>query len=58
MIVIATTGAIFGEFREVKPLPEGKHLFLNPIEEAENMVGKDRVIAVRIDDESAPPPSA
>lgn len=39
--------ATFGEMLPVEPLRAGQHLHIDPIEEAEAMVGKDRVIVVK-----------
>lgn len=40
---------VFGEKLEVRPLDKGQHEHRNPIEEAEQMAGKDRVEVMVID---------
>jgi hypothetical protein len=40
----------YGETREVEAMPDGVHEYRNPIAEAEEVVGKDRVIVVRPED--------
>lgn len=39
--------AKFGATREVEPLPEGMWSYKNPIVEAEELVGKNRVVVVK-----------
>ena len=36
----------FGEYLDVSPIPKGIHQYRNPIEEAVEMVGQDKVIVV------------
>ena len=36
----------YGEYFEVEPLPPEDHIFKNPLLEAEEMIGKDRGVAV------------
>lgn len=40
---------IFGTHLEIKKVPPGVWTQKNPLEEAEEMVGKDRVIAIEVD---------
>lgn len=40
---------MFGEKLELKPVPDGVWTYKNPIEEAQEMVGKDKVITVKTD---------
>jgi hypothetical protein len=42
--------AKYGETLEIKPLPKDAHEYRDPIEEAESMVGADRVIVIRGED--------
>jgi hypothetical protein len=39
--------AKYGEYLEVEPLAEGRWTYRDPIAEAEELVGKDRVIVVK-----------
>lgn len=39
--------AEFGEYLEVTPIPKGIHEYRDPIEEAEELVGKDKVIVIQ-----------
>lgn len=41
--------AEYGEFHDVEPMPLGMYVGREPIAEAEEMVGKDRVITLEID---------
>lgn len=38
---------MFGEYLELEPVPKGVWNHKNPIEEAEEMIGKDKVITVK-----------
>jgi hypothetical protein len=40
--------ALYGEYLPLEPLPKGAWLHVDPIAEAEAMVGKDRVVTVRV----------
>ena len=39
----------FGETLEVKPLPEGIYIPIDPITEAEAMIGAEKVIVLKVD---------
>jgi hypothetical protein len=41
--------AQFGEWFEVEPLPKGAYTYIDPITEAEAMVGPEKVIVVKTD---------
>ena len=47
--------AEYGEYREVEAMPDGIHEYRNPVSEAEEVVGKDRVIVVDPDDPTETP---
>ena len=38
----------FGEYMQVESLPPGAHRHINPIQEAKDMVGADKVIVVNV----------
>lgn len=44
---LAVQVAKYGEFLEVTPIPAGIHEYKNPITEAVEMVGPDKVIAIK-----------
>lgn len=41
----------YGETVEVEPLPKGAYIPIDPITEAEAMVGPDKVIVVKVDED-------
>lgn len=45
---LAPVAAQYGEFHDVKPLPFGAYVGREPIAEADEMVGKDRVIVIEV----------
>lgn len=47
--------ARFGEFLEVTPIPKGIHEYKDPIEEAIEMVGPEKLIAVRASESPSSP---